>query len=211
MLLFTRQAVIRPGKLSEAMQFAMEVADHAGGLLEQEVTVNTVDFGAPMGTIVWATNYESIDHQTRARRQLMGDTSYVEMVDRAGSLFLPGIRDVLYHPIHRTGDPTFGAAFTEFTTATITPGKVRQAIEFGSEILEYGVNLTGLSGVVATELYGRFAQLSWFVLADEAAGIDDGRAKRDSDPGWLERLGRAGQKDLFLPGSGRTSLSRRIH
>ncbi len=72
MLIMTRQATIRPGKLKEALPFVAEATDRVSGLLDgQEVAAYIVPFGAPTGTVVYSTSHESLAHQTEAMSRLV--------------------------------------------------------------------------------------------------------------------------------------------
>lgn len=211
MLLFTRESTIRPGKLGPALQFVNETTARVGKMTDTDFAAYVVVFGAPNGTIVWATMYESIAEQAEVMTRLMGDPDYMKMVEPVGDLFQPGSFDMLREVIHQHGQPQDDwAAFVSFTTATVAPGKISEAVTWGAQTLDYLSNAVGLHAYMTRDLYGNFAQLSWVMSADDADALDTARAKLQADPGYMERIDRAGVEGLFMPGSGRTSLSRRI-
>ena len=77
------------GKLIEAMGWAVEVLDHVvaltgvGGSLVQGL------FG-PFGTVAWIGLYENLAQLDEATAKQMADTTYIEMVNHAGGLFVTG-------------------------------------------------------------------------------------------------------------------------
>lgn len=89
MITLHRSASILPGKLTNAVAFAKEVAAHAKSVTGVEVSVGMPVGGNPM-RIGWAARYDSLGAYEAAMGKLMADPKYLDMVAKAGESFMAG-------------------------------------------------------------------------------------------------------------------------
>jgi ketopantoate hydroxymethyltransferase len=89
MITLHRSASFLPGKLTNAVAFAKEVAAHAKTVTGAEVSVAMPIGGNPM-RIGWAARYENLGAYEAAMGKLMADAKYLEMVGKAGEIFMAG-------------------------------------------------------------------------------------------------------------------------
>ena len=89
MIAFYRSATFLPGKLTNAVAFAKEVAAYAKDVTGVDVSVAMPVGGNPM-RIGWAARYEDLGAFETAMGKLMADPKYLELISKAGESFVPG-------------------------------------------------------------------------------------------------------------------------
>ena len=87
---FYRTGVAAPGKSSEAMAFAAEIAEYFTATFGVAVTWG-VQIGGTYGTVYWFADYDDLAHFEAVNGQQIGDQQYMEKVARGEQLFVAGL------------------------------------------------------------------------------------------------------------------------
>ncbi len=94
------------------------------------------------------------------------------------------------------------------TTATTTPGRQMDAVNWGVNMLDYVAELTGTAGLFTMNSVGAFSDVSWIQSHDDAASIDRSQAATTPDAGYLERMSQTG--GMFVAGSGQRAVMAKL-
>ena len=206
MYLFTRTATISPEHQLDGMAFVVNIAAKAASITGVPASVYRVAFGAPLGSVLWSSVFESHAALEAAEQKLMADAGYVEATTTSSHLFTGTVDDALATPVSST--LTAPNASYWVTQATITGGKLTQAVELGVEIQTHIAEVTGQPTAFLTDTYGPFGQVRWLTGANSAAEMDKVRDTLGTDPKFLSLVGRAG--DCFAQGSGHSVLIHKV-
>ena len=96
MVRFMRSARVAPGKILEAMSFATEIVDYLKKFEGHPPLQVFVDIFGDITTIRWIRDHKDLASLEKVANQLRTDQEYLEKVDNAGSLFIPGsIQDIV--------------------------------------------------------------------------------------------------------------------
>lgn len=208
MYIFSRTTVAAPGKQVEAVTAAVSIAAKVTQITSHPVHVAGVQFGAPLGTIMWIAEFESNAQRQDMADKLLADPGYMESVAELAEVFAMPAEDRLGRLLTEPVEPT--SRFYGITRATMADGKFPEAVEFGIEIATYVKAELGLqTSFSRLESGGGFGDVSWAVAFDTAADQDRFSDWQMTDAGYQQRVTAAG--DLFVTGSGATSLVEKLN
>lgn len=209
MQLFTR-SVMLSGAVADVTAFATDMRSYASGLAGREMSLWSVLFGGPQGSMVFSAHVEGLADLQSVGATLLQDSGYHDRLAAGRGLSAGPAEDRLYTPVYGAlGDdhPPVGA-MAVITTAVIANGKYAEAIGWGIEIAQYVEGVSGMPMLFLMDDYGDFGRVTWVGVANDAQAADAGSAKINADTGYVERLGAAGA--LFVPGSGSRGLLARV-
>lgn len=208
MYIFSRTATIKPENLEEGLSFAVDVAARVTTVTGKPITVYNMVFGAPMGTILWSTRYDSQAEAADFGAKLAVDPGYMDAVRAHIGLFTAAPVDALASVVSSTLDPQPRPIYA-ITRATIANGKLAAAMAFGVKGQELVANLTGLPTAFTASVYGTFGGVAWLTGGTSMADMDALQAMQSTNEQFLALLEEAG--DLFVEGSGENGLIQRIN
>ena len=85
-------------------------------------------------------------------------------------------------------------------SARIAPGKLVEALQFSTEIIEYTKKYEGVSNAnVFLDSFGEVGTIRWFADYDDFASWEKVSNQIFADPEWFKKMDAI--KDLFIPGS----------
>ena len=207
MYIFSRSAVIAPGKIAPAMTFAIEVAAKVTSITGIPVSTYTTTFGAPLGTVLWSARYDSQAQSADVAAKLGVDAGYAAFTEQAPALFGPVWTDGFTEIVSTTmAGP---AAVVAVTMATAANGKIAEAMELGVAIQEAVAKATGLGTAFCADVYGAYGGVRWLIGGASMADMDAGRAAMNADPAFQTLIGKAGE--VYLAGSGQNGLITKIN
>jgi hypothetical protein len=93
-------------------------------------------------------------------------------------------------------------------TATINLSEARAAVAWAIELADFMAKITNVPTAVLSSNFEQYGTIAWLAYGSSLAQLEEAAEKTNSDAGFAERLGKS--SGLFLPGSGRSALSRRI-
>lgn len=207
MYIYSRTAVAAPGKAVAAMAFAVEAAARITKITGIPVSAYRFNFGAPLGSILWSTRYDSHQQMADAQAKWTSDAAMVAFTATATDLFQPTLTDGLGEVVSTTmAGP---AAVVAVTLATAANGKIAEAMELGVEIQAAVAKATGLGTAFCADVYGAYGGVRWLIGGASMADIDAGRAAMNADSAFQKLVAKAG--DVYLAGSGQTGLITKVN
>lgn len=161
MYLFARSARLAPGRITDAMTWAVNITEKVNQLSETPVTLWSTVFSPGVGTLAWTAIVEELSVLEATDAKMMADSSYVDLVNQ-GAAFASAdaIDDVLTSLVVAARDPSGPPpAYASVVRSVLAPGAMTSGIEVGAEIAQragaisgcptsFGVNTTGVYGGV---------------------------------------------------------------
>ncbi len=208
MRLFTR-TVHLAGPPLDIAAYAAEMRSYVSDKTGVEISLWNVQFGAPLGTMVYSARVDGLAQLAEINNTLMADAKYHEMLAKGADYVGGPAEDALGEPLHGgEGDaPPVGTVITA-TRAVIAGGKYAEGVAFGIDISIHSEKITGYPVSFFMESFGTFGSVIWIGGAPDAATADATGAALNADPTYLEKLGEVG--DLFVPASGSRTMATRI-
>jgi hypothetical protein len=207
MYLFSRLVTIAPGRMGSAQEFIADVTAHVREEAGFDVSVWSVLFGQPVGTIGWSMQVEDFAAYLDASAELNASAAYIDKINSAGDLFTGPAQDSLREAIHNAGEPPASFDYVSSTAAVIAED-YSKALTWSVEMADLAHATTGIATMVLRNVYGDFGGVQWLAgYPDSAAVAAANDAIRDSSE-YVERLDAA--EDLFVHGSGQQGLLRRM-
>lgn len=208
MRLFTR-TVTMTGPPTEVLAFSSEMCGFVTKTTGVDVGLWSVQFGAPVGTMVYAARVEGLAQLDDMTASLMADPTYTEMLAKGADFTVGPPEDSLGTPLHGDigGPPPVGTVVTG-TRAVISGGKYGEAISWSIDMAQYSEKITGLPVGFYLDDFGTFGGVAWLSAAADAAAAEAAGAALNADVGYMDKLAEVG--DLFLNGSGNRTLATRV-
>ena len=207
MYIYSRSAVAAPGKAPAAMAFAVEAAARITKITGIPVSVYRANFGAPLGSILWSTRYDSHQQMADAQAKWTADAAMTAFAATAVGLFQPTLTDGLTEIVSTS--MAAPSAVVSATQATIANGKIAEAMELGVAIQAAIAKATGLGAAFCADVYGNYGGVRWLVGAASMAEVDAGRTAMNADPTFQSLVAKAG--DCYLAGSGQIGLITKVN
>lgn len=99
MINFYRSAMVAPGKMPQAIEFAKKIAAFVKKLNGTDLKVGTPVGGNP-NRIGWSASYEGLGAMEAAMSKMTSDPKYWDMVNKGSDLFIAGsIRDEIWRTL----------------------------------------------------------------------------------------------------------------
>jgi hypothetical protein len=208
MQLFTRN-VQMAGPPAETMSYATDMRAFVTKKTGREIGLWANLFGAPVGAMAYTMRVEGLADLQTVTSELLEDPEYHQKLV-AGREYVgaPSV-DALGQPIHgELGDMPPVGSYAMVTQATMAGGKYMDAVAWGVEIAQLVEKLSGLPTLFLSSNFGGFGDVAWIMVAKDAAGADAAGEAINGNADYMTSVNGAG--DLFIPGSGRQSLTTRI-
>lgn len=206
---FTRSLTLQ-GPPAETMTWAVEITAHVNANSDLDLSLWTVNFGRPVGTLGWSAMVESRAALAAATQKLLSDGAYLAKVSEAADWVTTPGEDILRRLVHGEppAEPPAIGSTAMTTTAQAIAGKGAEAIAWGSEIADIAARVGGGPVGFLLDAYGPFGQVAWIGLyADPAAEDAANDALMGSEEYWTA-VGRA--DELMIQGSGHRTGATRI-
>ena len=208
MYLFARTSTADAKRGMDALAFSIDICGRVKSITGQDVSAWTVLYGAPITTVTWTTRVEGHATLGAMNEKLQADAGYMAATAEAAELFTGAPEDSLIEMLALVGTGSGAGNYASLVTAQCADGKIADAMAWGVDILNHVHELTGRDGSFSRSLYGPWATVGWITLADSLEQIDEGTAKMNADPTYIEKI-EAGA-GLFLPGVSASRLSQKI-
>lgn len=198
------------GDPRQTMTWASEVTGYVNDHSGLDVSLWSVVFGYPVGTVAWSTIVESRAQLAAETDQLVADGGYLDMVAKAQEWVTAPAED-LFRSVVVGGpgdEPPAPGSVASVTQAVAATGKMPDAIAWAADMAEYGSGVAGVPISLLVNAYGDFGGMAFITLAGDMAAADDMAATVRADAGYIERI--KASAGLFVDGSARQSLLRRV-
>ncbi len=210
MIFFQRMLTLR-GPLDEVGAWAMEITELVNKKSDLDVSLWQGVFGFPVGTMAWSTRVPNLTELEHAMDGLAGEKAYLDLANKAAEWVETPPTDSLLRLVHAAG-PEYQrgdvGTYSEVTAAVPAEGKMRKAMEFGTQICDYHSQITHSAVLFASSAYGAFGELRWLAMYDSATAVDNAAEIISKDDDYAKAIDDAG--DLFVEGSAQRGLARRI-
>ena len=208
MRLFTRTVQLT-GTLADGLAISTEIRAFVSAKSGVEIGLWLSQFGAPVGTVVYAAAIDGLAQLHSIDEALVADPAYHALLARGAEYVTTPPVDGLSTPLHGDlGDPPPVGSAALVTTAVVAGGKYAEAMAWGVDMAVHSENVTGYPVGFHMDDFGTFGSVAWVSAAPDLAAIDVAADKLNADSSYLEKLGAVG--DLFVPASGHRSMAIRI-
>ena len=185
MYLFTRSGRFGPRANRDAISFVGEVTEKVRQETGLDVHAWSATMSPELGTVVWATFVEDLEHLEQANDKLATSDSFLDLVERGGELFVGPLSDGLAQIVVGDIDPSAPTPnYVTSARAVAANGKLRAALDGGVEIAEAATRITGVS---STGPYGGCAWNSGFA---DVGQLERAEAALMADSSWIELIDR---------------------
>ena len=168
-------------------------------------------FGSPVGTVNWSTLVQSRAQMGEIMGAIYMDSDFQAALVAGQDFISPTpTRDYLARYVAGANDsaePSVGAV-AEMTIATAKPGRLGEAMAWGSQITSTASSISGAGSSFFMDAYGKVGQMTWMAMFADLAACDAAHAKLDTSEEYLAEVMKAG--DLFHAGSGDRSCAMRV-
>ncbi len=208
MQLFSRR-VHMTGPPAEAMAYAVEMRAHVSGLAGREISLWSVGFGAPLGTMIYSARVEGLADLQSITTPILADAEYHAKLAKGAAYASGPAEDSLLQPINgEIGDPPPVGSLAVLTSAVVANGAYEAAIGWGIDMAEHVTAVSGMPTLFLSQQYGPFGAVGWIGVAADGSAVDAANAAINADAAYLAKLGAVG--DLFVEGSGHRMLATRV-
>lgn len=208
MYLFARNRTAAHDRQLEATAFAVDIAAKASSIVGSEISAWQTLYGAPATVLGWTMTVDSHHQMGVAREKLLADNDYVETIVAAAHLFEGPTEDVLAQIVGTAGDGGHQGDYASMVTTQCAQGRIGDAMAFGVEMMDHVAGATGCDGLFTRAMYGPWAQVAWFSLANSLEEVDAAEAALSADPEYLTKVDSSA--GLFVTGTGHGRLTQRL-
>jgi hypothetical protein len=210
MYLYSRTVQLT-GDPRKTMPMVMAMAELVNKKTELQVSLWRTVLGAPLGTLGYSAFVQSQAELDTAVSSLLADPEYLERVAEIQPYIAAPAQDQLVEILHRAG-PEYRRAevgwIATLVTAQVANARFGAAMKWSIEIADLVAEITRNPGIFGRSVAGPFGTVGWITAVPDMAALDAAGEALNKDPRYLAKLDE--MSDVFLPGSGHTSLVRRI-
>jgi hypothetical protein len=199
MFLFTRAGRFGPGSIREAASFVGAVTEKVRQETGLQVHPWMSSMSPDLGTTVWATFVEDLEHLEEANDKLAMSESYMDLVEKGGRLFAGPLSDGLAQVVSGEVDPSAPLPrYVNTARATAANGHLGAALANGMEIAEAATRITGARTMFLVDATGAYGGVRWTTGFADIAELERAEAALMADESWvalIDRVGTSYQQD----------------
>lgn len=193
MYLFTRAGRLGPGHIREAMAFIPTMTEK----VQQETGLDVHAWASTMspglGTTVWATFVEHLEHLEAANDKLAASDAFIELAEQAGRLFAGPFTDGLAQVVSGELDPSAPLpSYVTVVRARAANGQLGAAMTGGVEIAEAATRITGVRTMFLVDATGAYGGCRWTSGFADIAELERAESALNADEDWLALIDRVG-------------------
>lgn len=171
MYLFSRQARLAPGRIDEALTWALNCTEKVNQISEAKFALWSTVFSPGVGTLAWTTTVDNLSVLEATDAKLLADAGYISLVNE-GAAFSSGapIDDAIVQLISADIDESREPAYASVVQAVLAPGASVKGIELGVEIAQRAKKVTGCPcsfGVAGSGPYGGVVWITGYSSIEE--------------------------------------------
>lgn len=211
MYLFVRSARLGPGRLAEAMTWAVNVTEKVNQISETPVSLWSTVLSPRVGTLSWTTVVEDLEVLEATDAKLMADNGYLQLVNEgatfaSGDAIDDGLAQLVVADLDSSGTPP---AYVSVVQSALAPGAMASGIELGVEICQKVKKITACPcsfGVASTGPYGG---VLWFTGFASMAELQRSEEALNGDADFVELIDAKASK-AYVVGVTTQAIHRRI-
>ena len=193
MYLFTRSGRFAPGASREVVSYVGEVTEKARQETGMDIHAWSSMFSPDLGTVVWATFADDLEHLEQANDKLTMSESFIDLADRGARLFAGPLSDSVAQVVAGEVDPSAPAPnYVTSARAVAANGQLRAALAGGVEIAEAAARITGVPALFLVGSTGAYGGCAWTSGFTDIGHLEQAEAALMADAGWLELIDRVG-------------------
>jgi hypothetical protein len=193
MFLFTRSGRFAPGANREVVSFVGEVTEKVRQETGMDVHAWSSTLSPDLGTVVWATFAEDLEHLEQANDKLTMSDSFIDLADRGAGLFAGPLSDSLAQVVSGEIDPSAPTPnYVLSARAVAANGQLRAALAGGVEIAEAATRITGVPTLFLVSATGAYGGCAWSSGFTDIGQLEQAEAALMADDGWIELIDRVG-------------------
>jgi hypothetical protein len=200
MYLFTRSGRFAPGANREVVSFVGEVTEKARQETGMDIHAWASTLSPDLGTVVWATFVEDLEHLEQANDKLTMSDSFTDLADRGSRLLAGPLSDSVAQVVAGEVDPS--APVPQYVTsarAVAANGHLGAALAGGVEIAEAATRITGVPSLFLVGATGPYGGCVWTSGFADIGQLERAEAALMAETGWIELIDRVGPS--YAPGA----------
>jgi hypothetical protein len=210
MYFYTRMGRVRPGRMTDAMTWSMELTEKVNRITDLGVGLWTSRFSPGLGTMAWSTFVPDLSELDKANGKLMADEGFLADVERGGEIFTDaGVDDSVAQLVHTAGTPVDDPRFAIITMSAMTAGNLGKGIEVGCAIAEKAAQMSGLAASFLVSATGPYAACAWISAAEALDVLDRGEQSVNTNPEFIAYLDEVAA-GVFRPEVSTTTIWSRV-
>lgn len=193
MFVFTRSGRFAPGANRDVISFVGEVTEKVRQETGMDVHAWSSTMSPDLGTVVWATFAEDLEHLEQANDKLLASESFIDLADRGAGLFAGPLSDGLAQVVAGEVDPSAPTPnYIIVARAVAANGQLRAALAGGAEIAEAATRITGVPTLFLVSATGAYGGCAWTSGYTDIGQLEHAEAALMADDGWIELIDRVG-------------------
>jgi hypothetical protein len=193
MFLFTRSGRFAPGANREVVSFVGEVTEKVRQETGLDVHAWASTFSPDLGTVVWATFAEDLEHLEQANDKLTMSEAFIDLADRGAGLLAGPLTDGLAQVVAGEVDPSAPTPnYVTVASAVAANGQLRAALAGGAEIAEAASRITGIPTLFVVSTTGAYGGCAWTSGFTDIGQLEQAEAALMADDGWIDLIDRVG-------------------
>ncbi len=207
MFIFVRRRTIKAGKLTQALDFAIESSAHVGKVIGKTIAVQRLAYGQPAGVLQFSYLVDQMSELDETVERIASDAGAAEFANRGAELFEGLPEDNIGRVVVSTFDGP--KPVMSIVSAVGAPGKLPEVTAFGVEMQELLASTTGEPAAFVIQISGPVGGVRFARGADSMAGLQAANEKLQEGGAFAKLMERTGA--LFVPASGHTVILRKIN
>ena len=190
---------------------AVGLAQYVTEKTELQISLWSALGGQPLGTMAYTSFVQSRAELDAALSSLANDSEYLDRVTESRKHAVAPPQDQLLEILHSAGGEYRRAGVGHVATvitAQVANARFGPAVKWGIEMADLASEITGVAGIFGRGVVGPFGTVSWISAVPDMAAVDAANEALAKDPRYLAKLD--DMADVFLPGSGNQTLTRRL-
>jgi hypothetical protein len=210
MYLFSRSARLAPGRMAEAMTWALNITEKANQISEVPVTLWSRVFSPGVGTLVWTAILEDLAALEATDTKLMADSGYLQLLDQ-GAAFASGdpVDDQLVSLVVTDRAPEGSPTYASVVQTVLTGGAMAKGIELGAEIAQRVKAITGCRCSFAVAATGQFGGVEWITGYGSIEELERAQQAIQADAGFNKLLDEKASQ-VYLRGTTTQTVYRKL-
>jgi len=207
MFIFVRRRTIKAGKLTQALDFAIESSAHVGKVIGKTIAVQRLAYGQPAGVLQFSYLVDQMSELDETVERIASDAGAAEFANRGAELFEGLPEDNIGRVVVTTFDGP--KPVMNIVSAVGAPGKFPEVLAFGVEMQQLLTSTTGEPAAFVTGISGAVGGVRFALGADSMASLQAANEKLQEGGAFAKLMERTGA--LFVPASGHTVILRKIN
>jgi hypothetical protein len=192
MYFYTRTGRVRPGRMTDATAWAMELTERVNRITDLGVGLWTSRFSPGLGTMAWSTFVPDLTELDKANGKLMADEGFLSEVERGGEIFTEaGMDDNVAQLVHTAGEPVSDPRYASIVMSAMSAGSLAKGIEVGCEIANKAAQMSGFATSFLVAATGQYAGCAWISATETLEELDRGQQAVNSNPEFIAYLDEA--------------------